>query len=154
MSRKFIFAIFTSLVLVLCFSQCQCPLCENVPQPLSLRLLSKVDSSDLLSNGTYSIDSISIYYKDKDVIKRINPEMVFDSVNNRSIISSFEVSWKSSEGVKDYFMRLNSKDTDTIYLSIGLNSDRCCTSYYYESFKYNGIKQKPDPKEFVYLIFK
>jgi hypothetical protein len=154
MKLNYIFRMLAFLVFGICLSNCKCPYCENVPAPLSLRLTSKIDSSDLISNGTYSIDSISFYYNEENVIRRINPDIVFDSANNRFIITSFEVSWKSSEGFKDYFIRLSSKDTDTIYLSIGMMSDRCCSSYYYKSFKYNGIEQKYDPREYGYVIFK
>jgi hypothetical protein len=83
-------------------------------------------------------------------------QVITDSVNKKSVISSSDIGWKSAEGFKNYYIRLNYLDTDTLYLDVAKISvsGKKCTSYQYNSFRYNGQEIELDAKEYNYLIKK
>lgn len=128
--------------------------CFTPPGALNLKITDKADSTDLIFTGVYDADSISIFYIDKDVKKSIDLSVFTDSVNQRSMIVSSEIAWKSAEGFKDYFLYLNSQETDTLYLDVVSVTENCCTYHPYLGFEINGIVIEMDTSDYMYDLKK
>ncbi|MGD0583298.1 MAG: hypothetical protein ABR974_10175 [Bacteroidales bacterium] len=131
-----------------------CPKCFTPPESLRLRFISKIDSSDLISNGSYDPDSMKLFYYNRDQAINIPYQVIPDSTNKKSIFYSSEIAWISAEGSKNFFIRLNRSDLDTIFLDVVQKTDDCCTYYPYNSFKYNGQEIQLSKTEYVYIIKK
>lgn len=133
---------------------CEYPKCSNSPGALRLRLISKSDSTDLISNGFYNKDSITIWYVNQNQKTSVSFQVKTDSNTEKSVIESNDIGWKSTEGYKTFYIHLNSSDTDTLYLDVTKISGEKCTSYQYTTFKYNGQEIVLDTKEYNYIIKK
>jgi hypothetical protein len=77
-----------------------------------------------------------------------------DSITHKSTIYSNEIGWTSVSGFKDFYLTLNSKITDTLYLNVIKKEDDCCTYHPYISFKYNGQILQVDNSDGVYTAKK
>ena len=131
-----------------------CPPCFTPPEPLGIRLISKVDSTDLITSGFFHKDSIRMFYYERDVKKDIPLIVHTDSITKKSMIISNDVAWTSASGYKDFYLTLNSKVTDTLYLNVVNKEDDCCAYFEYVSFKYNKQVVQTDHIDGVYDIKK
>jgi hypothetical protein len=140
------------LITLLFLNGCTYPKCSTPPESFRIRLVSKKDSTDLISNGFYSKDSIKIWYVKQNLVTMIPCQIITDSIH-KSIISSSDIAWISAEGNRDFYIQLNKSDIDTVYLKVDKLDDKCA-SYQYSSFKYNGQEIQMDQKEYDYIVRK
>jgi hypothetical protein len=131
-----------------------CPECFSPPNGIALRILSKNDSIDLISNGTYYTDSISIYYLVNNIKHEIDFDIFSDTLLQKSRIVSHEISWKSLEGHKNCFLYLDQDDKDTIFIDVISVFENCCTSHTILDFTINGHQLFYDVIDYNYLLFK
>ena len=124
--------------------------CFTPPGELRLKITNEAGSTDLIYTGVYDADSIAIFYFDKDVKRFIDVDVFTDSVNQRSIIASNEISWKSVEGFKDFYLYLDYEDTDTIYLDVVTVNEDCCTYHPFIYFGINGTETEFDATDHLY----
>jgi len=133
-----------------------CPTCDTMPQALRLKITDKKSSEDLIFNGTYKAEEISItYFKDQKE-ETIDIEIVTDTENESSMIISYEIPWKSLAGIKTYYLHLNStkNETNTLYLNVVSKSGDCCESYKYVDFEINDEIIELDPADYIYNLQK
>lgn len=154
MRKQVVNLVIVGTLIILNLSNCTFPKCSSGPESLQLRIISKTDSTDLLTSGYYKNDSISMYYLDKSVRKNVVIQIGKDPVTNKTIINSNDITSKSLEGFKDFYVYLNYKDIDTLFLDIASKEDGHCTSNPVNSFKYNGQVIQLDNKEYLYIIKK
>ncbi len=146
--------IFVITTMVCCNLIKECPKCFTPPEPLRFRLISKVDSTDLITSGFFHKDSIHLYYYDQTYRKDVDLMVYTDSVTHKSTIFSNEIAWASVSGFKDFYLTLNSKVTDTLYLNVIKKEEDCCAYHQYISFKYNGQVIQIDQRDYVYYVKK
>ena len=128
--------------------------CFTPPGELRLKITDQTDSTDLIYTGVYNADTIAFFYFDKDVKKIIEMDVVTDSSNQRSMIISNEISWKSVEGFKDFYLYLNYQDTDTLYLDVVTVNEDCCTFHNFNYFGINGTETEWDSTDHIYNLKK
>jgi|GEM_PF-1975199 len=126
--------------------------CFTPPEPVAMRIMH--DSIDLIYTEYYCADSVSITYKSNGGIRAIHTEIYSDSLKEISIIVSDEITWKSVEGIRKYYLHLSEKKTDTIYLNVEPVTNDCCTSHPILEFEVNGIEPKYDISTTSYIITK
>jgi hypothetical protein len=148
------------MVVIICLFYCSCeilhdcPECFTPPNGIALRILSKNDSIDLISNGTYCTDSIRIYYLNNNAEHEIDLEIYSDTILQVSRLVSHEISWKSLEGNKDCFLYLNHNDSDTIFINVERITENCCTENPLVDFMINGIQPPYDATDYNYVLWK
>jgi len=156
--RLFIGKILIWILFVVLVFSCKknndCPECFSPPSELKLKITNKTNSIDLINSGFYDNDSIAICYYDNDKKKYIEFSIIDDTINNKSIIISNDITWKSTEGFKNYFLYLNVYDTDTVLLDVQTITKNCCTYHPVIEFKINGNKVEIDPNDYVYNLKK
>ncbi len=96
----------------------ECPECFTPPQELGLKITDKTSAEDLIFNGTYKSDEISISYMKNEEETPIEIEIIIDEENERAFILSYEIAWKSLEGFKNYKLRLSPNESHDIYLNV------------------------------------
>ncbi len=137
------------LHLILLPMACECPACSSPPDSLRLKITDRETSKDLIYTGIYQADSISIYYFDDSESKKyIDFEIYTDTLQEKTMIESHEIGWKSAEGIKTYYLYLNSVETDTITLNVEERNDDCCTFFEFVNFEINGNKPVEDTDYF------
>ena len=146
---KFLIFWILTLSIISCTKICNVD-CFTPPGDLRLKITDKADSTDLIYTGVYDADSISIFYFDKNVKKPIEFSIHTDSVNQRSMISSGEIAWKSVEGFKDYFLYLNWEEVDTLYFDVVSATENCCTYHPFIYFGINSIETEFDTSDYMY----
>lgn len=113
--------------------------CFTPPMPISIILMS--DSLDIVYTGHYNKDSIRLYYYDADKEIILDLEIFNDSVNKRCRLISSDLTWKSYEGNRYFYLDLGSSDTDTLFVIVESVVEDCCTFHPITNFKYNDEKQ-------------
>jgi len=146
--RFLMFGILT-LTIISCTKICNVD-CFTPPGDLRLKITNEADSTDLIFTGVYNADSIAIFYLDNNVKRNIELSIYTDSVNQRSMISSAEIAWKSVEGFKDYFLYLNWEEVDTLYLDVVSATENCCTYHPFIYFGINGTETEFDTTDYMY----
>jgi len=111
--------------------------CFTPPQEVSFNIISAKGGPDLIFNKEINKDSISIYYLENNSKVNVEFELFTDSVNQKVIIQSGDISNKSADGQKSFFLYLNSHDVNTMYLDVEEVKDGCCTFYSLNEFKIN-----------------
>jgi hypothetical protein len=148
----------TKLYFIICFSIIastfsSCCKCFTPPEGITFNIISSKDSSDLVYNEEINLDSISIFYIEDHVKKYIEIDTYVDTTSQRVLIQSNDISWKSSEGHKTFFLYLNQNDINTIYLDIEKVKDGCCTFFNQNEFKINNIVLTKN-EDWVYKFIK
>jgi len=154
MKKQIIILVILGTLIIITLSKCIFPKCSSGPETLRLRIISKIDSTDLITSGFYKKDSISIYYLDKNVRKDVTIQIEKDPISEKTIINSNDITWRSLEGFKDFYVYLNYKDLDTLFLDVVSKEDGHCTNNPINSIKYNGRVIQFDNKEYLYKIKK
>lgn len=157
--KIFIFNRFTILLYLLffsvaCIQENNCPDCFTPPESLQIRILDKNTSEDLIYNGTYHQDSIQIKYYIPDGEQIVEYQVYTDSVMEQSVLVSYQISWESSAGFKEFFMYLDSTTTDTLYLNVEEKHSECCTYFEWVNFEINGAEPEFDLDNFYYILEK
>jgi hypothetical protein len=150
-----IYGFILTVVVVFVFSGSSCDRacdveCFTPPGPLSLQISDKTTGDDLIYNGVYNADTITIFYFDKNVKTYIDFSVNTDSVQQYAIINSSEIPWKSVEGFKDFYLYLNAEETDTIYFDVISRSEDCCTYHPFIYFGINGNEIVYDATDYWY----
>jgi len=154
MKKQIVNHVLSGIFIMLTLHACTFPKCSSGPETLRLKILSKIDSTDLMTSGYYKMDTISIYYLDKNVRKDVTIQIEKDEITNKTLLNSNDITSKSLEGFKDFYVYLNYKDQDTIFLDVVSKEDGHCTSNPINSFKYNNQVIQLDNKEYLYKILK
>ena len=145
---------FLIATLISCDKVINCPDCAMQPELFRLKITDYEDSTDLIYNGYIDSDSILIFYNDNGTKNFIETEIYIDSTLKKSIILSQEISWKSSEGFKEYFLYLNFLDIDTIFFDVEKTPNDCCPYYILIDFKINNMKLERDPSDNIFNLKK
>jgi len=154
------FIILMSGLLVLSISACdnKCNVdCFTPPGELALKITDIDDGADLIYTGVYNADSLAIYYfgNNSSGIKRyIILEVQTDSARQSSFIISNDISWKSVEGFKDFYLYLNYQETDTLFYDVVSKTEDCCTYHPIMSFSINGNDVEYDNTDYTYDLKK
>lgn len=125
------------------FTGCyKCPACENPPLSVNFRIIDKNTSLDLLYTKRYSLDTIQIYSFENNITHRIKIESYIDTINKRVILGSSDWIQKSLAGQKNYFLKLNDHDIDTVLFNVTetLSNNDCCRSEHINNFEINGVE--------------
>jgi hypothetical protein len=132
MRFKLQFACFVLLI----FNGCkQCPKCFSPPEPFHLKLLND-KGENLLSNGRFTSDSITIYYIDNGN-KQILTLVFSDFMNNGMTISSTDIPWLSASSTdKHYYLQPGKTMIDTLYIDVSMRHTECCTYYTYDKVSF------------------
>jgi hypothetical protein len=142
-------------IIIFILIECErCPKCFTMPETIRLRYVSKIDSSDLIAKGFYKIDSIKIYYEENKLLNYIDFQIMPNIDSSKFMLSSLELSLKSSQGIKYFYIKLNEYDFDTLFLDVEKKSGDCCSYYTKNMFKYNGKEIQMNKPEFDYFIKK
>jgi len=128
--------------------------CFTPPGELVLKITAIDDGSDLIYTGVYNADTIAIYYFDANVKRHIEMNVFTDSANQSSAIVSNEISWKSVEGYKDFYLYLNYQETDTLFYDVVSKTEDCCTYHPIMSFCINGNDVEYDNTDYTYDLKK
>jgi hypothetical protein len=143
-------------LLVLSMSACdnKCNVdCFTPPGELALKITDANDGTDLIYTGVYNADSITIYYfgdNSSSLPRYIIFEVQTDSARQSSFIISSDISWKSVEGFKDFYLYLNHLETDTLFYDVVSNFENCCTYHPLMSFSINGNDVEYDNSDYTY----
>ena len=130
--------------------EANCPDCSMQPEIFRLKITDSKDSTDLIYKGYFDSDSVSIFYNNNGNKNYIEIEIQFDSVFKKSKILSQEISQKSSEGYKEYFLYLNFLNIDTIFFDAEKSPNDCCPFYSLIDFKINNIKIEIDTSDNIF----
>ncbi len=137
-----------------CDKNSGCGECFTPPESIAFRLIDKTDSTDLFYSGIYNPDSTFIYYFKNNEKEPIEFDIYIDSTDQIGIIASFDISWKSAGGQKDFYLELNHLETDTIFLNIESIYENCCTSHPVLEFSINGTELELNSNDWMYYYLK
>jgi hypothetical protein len=151
---KKLVVILSVLILVSCDNYINCPECFTPPEGIRFQIISSVDFSDLIYNKIINSDSIRLYYIENKTKKDVEFLLVTDTILKQSLIYSRELSWKSAESINDFFLDLNTVDTDTVFLDVEQVQSNCCTYFLNKAFKINGINIEIDSIGYFYKYVK
>jgi hypothetical protein len=133
-----------------CDRTIDCPECFTPPQELNLKITDYTTATDLIFNNSISRDSIELFFYENGNRKLLEHEIYIDSVNSKAILICYEISWKSANGIKDFYLCLGDNDIDSINLDVERKSNDCCTYFEWKAFKINGNDIHVDLIDYVY----
>jgi hypothetical protein len=125
------------------FTGCyKCPACENPPLSVNFRIIDKNTSADLLYTKRYSLDTIQVFSVENGLNHRIKLDSYTDTVNKRVVLGSSDWIQKSLSGQKNYFLKLNNHDIDTVFFNVTetLSNNDCCRAEHIRNFEINGVE--------------
>lgn len=131
----------------------QCGECFTPPEEIRLKLIDS-QGNNLVENGTYTPDSISLYYLENQVKKPVRYDLSTYYPYFKNIIFSSELAWMSIGERMNYYLRLNYLDTDTLTLELKEKHSDCCTYFDVVYFTINGKQAEFSNTEYVFLIRK
>ena len=134
------------------FYSCECPECFTPPAELYMRILDHADSTDMLFKNRAIQTDMMFFYKENNIIKYLDFKFENDTIQNKTLFISGYPGFISASGFKEFYLKINESDTDTIFYDVEEQSDNCCTFFKEKTFKYNGKTIEKDKKEFVYII--
>lgn len=134
-----------------------------LPVPEILFSIIDIDGNDLIHNGTYNSNDITLLDANGRNIL-LNPISLYDAgATNPSgadalIIMRFNDGLEQLNG-SDYYLNLDGMDIDTLHLNVTETADQCGIHYYQSnSFSHNGIvidkSDLDDESLFHYYIIK
>jgi hypothetical protein len=99
--------------------------CFSPPQTLMLQVLEKETGADLIANGTFSADEITIRLQDS----ALDHDITIEEIDGMSLITDLEIGWETGTGQVNYVLIL-SEDTQIsfIYETQEVSRD-CCTFF-------------------------
>jgi len=127
--------------------------CFTPPEEIRIKLVDN-DGNNLIESGVYIPDSIQIYYLENQVKKYVRFDLSTYYPYFKNIIFSSELAWISIGERRDYFLRLNYLDTDTLTLELKEKQSECCTYFDIDYFRINSKTPEYNSSEFVYQIRK
>ena len=142
------------IILTSCNDSVDCPDCSMQPEIFRLKITHYENATDLIYNGYINSDSILIFYYADGDKKFLDTEIHLDSALKKAKIVSHEISWKSAEGYKEYFLYLNSLDIDTMFFDVEKTPNDCCPFYALIDFKINNVQMETDPSDNIFNLKK
>jgi len=115
--RKAIVLIISALVFMFGCIKTNYDDCFTPPETFRMMVVDKDTGEDLFDGRPYFTDSLEIYYFQSQVRKNVSFEIEFFN-SYEKIIKSENLPWISIGGDKTFYIQLNSKDTDTLYLNV------------------------------------
>lgn len=144
------------ILLIIILSGCiknDCDDCYTPPEDFRMKIVDRDTGENLLDGKTYFPDSIEIYYIQNEEKKNVFLQII-ETNSHENIIESTNIAWISVGDVsKTFYIRLNSYDTDTLYLNVHEYLYYCCRSFPYESVLINGSEME-NPYTGMYLLQK
>lgn len=134
------------------FYRCECPECFTPPAELYMRILDHEDSTDMLFKNRAIQTDMRFFYKEDNIIKYLDFKFENDTIQNKTLFISGYPGFISASGFKEFYLKINESDIDTIFYDVEEQSDDCCTFYKEITLKYNGQTIEKNKKEFVYII--
>lgn len=132
--------ILVSMAILFLFNNCRkCPPCEPTTIQAGLRVVDRHSMIDLVYTQKYNLDSIQVYYKENNT--NIQLEILSQIDTNNKQVKIFPSGWhqKSIYGIKEFYLRLNSSDIDTIRFNVIEQKNKCCPpTLNVREFKING----------------
>ncbi len=133
---RFILSIIIAITTISC-DRSDCDDCFTPPETFRMMIVDKNTGEDLLDGKTYFIDSLEIFYFQSQERKEA-PFQIENFNSYERVIKSDHLPWISVGGDKTFYIRLNSQDTDTLYLHVAEYLYYCCRSYPYVEATING----------------
>jgi hypothetical protein len=143
-----------ALTSIACNEKVSCPDCDLQPELFQLRITDSQSSVDLIYSGHFHADSITIFFMGNGQKNYIEIEIDTDSLHSKAVIKSHEMSRKSEEGYKDYYLYLNYLDTDTIFFDAEKTPNDCCPFYSLDDFRINNVVMEIDTSANVFNFIK
>lgn len=135
--RKAIVLIISALVFMFGCIKTNYDDCFTPPETFRMMVVDKDTGEDLFDGRPYFTDSLEIYYFQNE--ERKNAPFQIEHLNSyEKVITSEQLPWLSVAGNKDFYIQLNSIDTDTLYLHVAEYLHYCCRSYPYVEATING----------------
>lgn len=138
---------FIFILCVFLLNNCKkCPVCDPQTIEAGFRIIDKQSRIDLLFTKKYDLDSIQVYYKENGTNVQLEIFSLIDTANQKLKIYPSGWSEKSISGIKEFYLRLNNADIDTMRLDINIQNSKCCSTTWVRDFKINGetIKEMDD----------
>ena len=142
-----------AIITISVFYRCECPECFTPPPELYFRIIDQKDSTDVLFKNGSAQSDLSFFYVENNSVKPLEFTILNDTIQNKTLFISGYPGFISASGIKEFYLKINESDTDTIFYDVEEQSDDCCTYFEEKEFKYNGKTIKKD-KEFVYIVTK
>ena len=137
MNKGLAIVLIITITSIMSCARSDCDDCFTPPETFRMMIVDKVTGEDLLDGKTYFTDSLEIYYFQNK--ERKNAPFQIEHLNSyEQVISSDHLPWISVGGDKTFYIQLNSRDTDTLYLHVAEYLYYCCRSYPYVEVLING----------------
>jgi hypothetical protein len=141
---------------ILIFISCDktdCDDCLTPPEVFRMMVVDKETGVDLIDGKTYFSDSLEIYYFWKAEKKKVSFQ-IREYSSHESVIESENLPWISAgRDSKTFFVQLNSRDTDTLYVNVTEYLHYCCRSFPYSEVLINGAEMEMNYQG-IYLLKK
>lgn len=130
-----------------------CDDCLTPPEIFRMMVVDKDTGADLIDERTYFSDSLEIFYFLNEEKKKVS--FLMKEFNaHESVIESENLPWISAGGdSKTFYVKLNSSDTDTLYVNVTEYLAYCCRSFPYSEVLINGKEMERDYQG-IYLLKK
>jgi hypothetical protein len=132
---------FAFILIFISFISCNetnCDDCLTPPEIFRMMVVDIKTGADLIDEETYFSDSLEIFYFLKDEKKKVSFQ-IKEFNSDESVIESENLPWISAGGdSKTFFVKLNSSDTDTLYVNVTEYLHYCCRSFPYSEVLING----------------
>ncbi len=131
----------------------ECTNCFSPPENFAFKIVDDSTGYNLLNTDFYQEDSLELYYYKNTVRNKLELNVV-ENYNGEKILEAKLLGWIAAENNNEFYLYLNQKDTDTIYLEVARLNDECCTWYETKLFAINSTFPVYDWDEQVYVIRK
>ncbi len=148
---RFILSIIITITTIYC-DRSDCDDCLTPPESFRMMIVDKTTGEDLFDGKTYFTDSLEIYYFQNQERKEA-PFQIENFNSYEKVIKSDQLPWISVGGDKTFYIRLNSQDTDTLYLHVAEYLYYCCRSYPYVEVLINGNEME-NTNQGIFLLKK
>jgi len=123
------------------------------PYEFVLKIIDQ-DSNNLIHPDFFSPDSIVLFYEDDLGINTIETNFQ-QTIDSGYLMISYELPFTMLEtGEEEYYLYLNSADTDTINIVVKQGTDGCNTWHYYDQYLYNDSIMGIDPMNIYFIGIK
>ncbi len=142
------------LIFTLIFISCDetnCDDCITPPEVFRMMIVDKDTGADLIDEKTYFRDSLEIFYFLNEEKKKVSFQ-INEFNSQESVIESENLPWISAGGdSKTFFVKLNSSDTDTLYVNVTEYLHYCCRSFPYSEVLINGKEMEMNYQGIYFL---
>ncbi len=124
---------------------------ETYTSPAAFALIIVNDEGEnLIGEDGFQPDSIVMYYNSEIGVTLVNIYLI--GTEDGPVLVSVDLPGTILEtSNNNYFLYLNSADTDTLNVMVTQMSDGCNIWYNYTEFKYNGVDMEIDPSGYYFI---